>query len=195
MLEKEAENLLERNKFCVVKRKFIKNRNQLEKTKLNFPWVMKVVSKRAVHKAKIRGVITNINNLKKAEEAFRNLKKIKGFKGVMLQETAKGQEIILGLKKTPEFNHVILVGAGGSIAEKIKDISFRVCPITKKDADKMLNELKIRFNDCRMKKIAGNLVKLSQIAKKYPKIIELDINPLIVNEKQAVIVDARIVLE
>ena len=94
-----------------------------------------------------------------------------------------------------------MLGFGGIYTEIFKDITFRVCPIEEKDALQMIHELKshkilegARANHgIDMKKLASLLVKVSHLPLKYNKIEELDINPLIVNENEALIVDARIV--
>jgi hypothetical protein len=191
--EKQTEDFLEKQCFNVVKRIIVKSKSQLSNINLEFPWVMKISSHKAIHKARIGGTILGIKNLKQAEKAFSKLIKIKAINGLIVQEMEKGQEIILGLKNTPEFGLAIMVGAGGGKVEEQKDISFRVCPIIETDAKEMLSELKINVRNS--KEVIKNLIKLSSLAKKYPKINELDINPLIVNKKQAIVVDARMVIE
>ena len=109
--------------------------------------------------------------------------------------------IITGLKKDPTFGHVIAFGVGGIFTEIIKDVVFRVCPISKKDAIEMIKEIKAYkiLEGTRGEKpvnfysLLRVLLALSELSKKYENIEELDINPLIVNEKNAKIVDARIV--
>ncbi len=120
-----------------------------------------------------------------------------------MQEFFKGREIIIGLKKDETFEHVIMVGIGGIYTEILKDVSFRVCPINLDDADEMLNELKLKKllegvrgeKRINFKLLNSLLVKVSKLPEKYGDIKEMDINPLIVNSKDAKIVDARIVLE
>ena len=159
---------------------------------------MKVSSKDINHKMKLGGVILNIKTQKEAERAFEKLSQIKGFEQAMVQEMLSGEELILGIKKTPEFNQVIMLGAGGSNVEQKKDVSFRVLPINKEDTKQMLEELKI-YNQIKDKVhvelILQNLLKLSNFAEKNPNMQELDINPLMINKNQAEIVDARIVFE
>lgn len=200
MIEKEAENFLEKEGFNVVKRKVVKNKNELEKA-ISFvgsPIAMKISSKKIVHKARVKGVIVNIHGLKAAEKAFNKLKKIKDFEEVLIQKMIMGQFLIIGLKKTPEFGLAIMVGAGGGNVERMHDVSFRICPINEKDADEMLKEIRfykrLKQKHVNFNAIKKNLLKISNLSKKYPSIEELDINPLIVNEKEAIIVDARIVM-
>jgi len=119
----------------------------------------------------------------------------------MVQKYIKGKQVILGIKKDPTFGHALLFGLGGIFVEELKDIAFRVCPVTNKDVDEMIKEIEgyhiltgLRgekpVNFSKIKKI---LLKLCKLTNRYKNIEELDINPLIVNHKEAIIVDARIV--
>ena len=191
ILEKEAEDFLEKNQFSVVNRNFIKNKSQLRNIKLSFPWVMKVYSKKIIHKNKANGIILNIKNLSQAEHSFNKLSKLKGFQGTIIQEQIKGQELILGLKSTEDFGLSILLGRGGTNVEKIKDITFRIIPINQKDAEQMIKDLKIKINN--KQAIINNLLKLNKLALKNKNIQELDINPIILTKDKATIVDARII--
>ena len=200
LTEREAEEFLEKNGFKVVNRALAKSKQDLIKIEkqIKFPLAMKVSSKDINHKMKLGGVILNIKTQKEAERAFEKLSQIKGFEQAMVQEMLSGEELILGIKKTPEFNQVIMLGAGGSNVEQKKDVSFRVLPINKEDTKQMLEELKI-YNQIKDKVhvelILQNLLKLSNFAEKNPNMQELDINPLMINKNQAEIVDARIVFE
>ncbi len=201
--EREAEEFLEKKGFPIAKRIFAKNFNECEKAakKIGFPLVLKIASKKIIHKSDVNGVKVGIKDEKELEKAFNELKKIKYFEGVMVQEYLDGKFIITGLKKDPTFGHVIAFGLGGIFTEIIKDVAFRVCPITKKEAIEMIKEIKAYkiLEGTRGEKpvnfysILRVLLALSELSKKYKDIQELDINPLIVNEKNAKIVDARIV--
>lgn len=197
--EKEAEDCLEKKGFIVIDRISIKKKSEIPKAikKITFPWVMKVSGRKIIHKNKIGGIKLGIKNPEEAIKSFQKLKKIKNSKGVIIQKQIKGKEFLLGIKKTPEFGHVVAFGAGGIHTEKLKDVSFRVCPFNKKDAKEMIKEIKAakKLNKKITNKIKQNLIKLCKLIQKYPKIKELDINPLIINEKDALIVDARIAWE
>ena len=106
------------------------------------------------------------------------------------------------MKKDPTFGHVIAAGVGGIYVEVYKDVSFRVCPITERDAEAMLDDLKGRaiLEGARGKKLnkgalVAALVKLSRLPEKQPRLAELDINPFILNDKEGKVVDARVILE
>lgn len=197
LTEREAEDFLEKKGFKVVDRILIKHKRNLSQVKIDFPWVMKVSSRHIVHKAEFGGTILNINSLEQAEQAFDKLKEIDNFEGVLVQEFIEGEELIIGLKKTPEFGNVIMLGKGGSSVEKEKDTSFRVLPITTKDAKEMISEIRIYKqlikNKVNIAEIIKNLVKISNLSREKD-ILELDINPLMANQNQAIIVDSRIVL-
>jgi len=179
----------------------------LSSIKQNFPLVLKLVSPDAVHKTEFRGVrvIKDASSLAVEFDDLIAVAKKKHLKteGILVQEFVQGKEVIIGIKKDPSFGHVIMFGLGGIMVELLKDVSFRVCPITESDADSMINDLKGKglltgfrgepaVNLSLLKKI---LVKASYIPVKNPSISELDINPLIINEKDAVVVDSRIVLD
>ncbi|MEI6731766.1 MAG: acetate--CoA ligase family protein [archaeon] len=198
LTEKEAEDLLEKEKFNVVKRAVARNKSDFNKIsrQIEFPWVMKAASSKIVHKAKVGGVVLNIKNISSAENAFDKLKRIKGFEKVMIQERVHGEELIVGIKRTPEFSHVLMFGKGGTNVQKENDVSFRALPVSVDDVKEMMAETKV-FSLLKKKKVKiavveQNLMKMSRLAEKYPSLLELDINPLIVNNKNAVVVDARI---
>lgn len=199
--EKEAEEFLEKQGFNLVKRANIKKIEQIGdiEKKIAYPWVMKVNSSKIAHKARLGGVILNITSQIKAQEAFEKLEKIENFEEVMIQEQISGEEIIIGLKKTPEFSQVLMFGKGGSKVEEEKDVVFRVLPVTNKELDEMIKEIHfykiLNEKQVNIKSIKELLIKTNKLAKAYPKIIELDINPALISSKEAKIVDARIILE
>jgi len=196
----ESLNLLKLEGLPVVKGFKIDSVNALKIAceEFGYPIVMKIVS--AEHKIDIGGVKTNIKDYEEAVKTFKKLSKIT--KEVLIQPQVKGLELSLGIKKDPVFDQVILFGLGGMFIELIKDVSLRVCPVTKKEAHEMINELKTTelLKGYRgkpgvdLKKLENLIVNLSRIAIKKD-IKELDINPLIAQNKEFNIVDARVDLE
>ncbi|MFA5405920.1 MAG: acetate--CoA ligase family protein [Candidatus Nanoarchaeia archaeon] len=167
--------------------------------RVQFPIVMKIVSQTQTHKTDVGGVITNINSINEAINAFKKLKRIT--KSIMIQEQLNGVELIIGVKKDPVFNQVIMIGLGGVLVELLKDVSLRVCPINLNEAKLMINKLKtypllkgyrgkIGININLLTKL---LVNLSRTAVDND-IKELDINPLFATDKKLIIVDARLKL-
>lgn len=198
LTEKEAEDLLQKEGFDVVQRIIAQNKDDLINIAKNipFPWVMKVSSINIVHKAKTGGVFVNVQNIIQAQVKFDEISKIQGSSGAMIQKMISGEEIIIGIKKTPEFGHTLMFGKGGSNVQKDKDISFRVIPASKKDIKEMIGETKISIElkdkKANIKKLYSVLGKIEKLVSKYPSINELDINPLFLNSKESIVVDARI---
>ncbi len=174
--------------------------------KFSFPLVLKLSAKNLVHKSDI-GAVTVVKHpdelQMKLDILMAAAKKYKLIlEGILVQEYIEGHQLIIGIKRDPTFGHCVMLGSGGIFVEMIKDVAFRVCPITDDDAQEMINELKgkrilegyrggIKANLGELRKI---LVKVSLLPKKVPKIDELDINPFILNSKTGKVVDARIVV-
>jgi succinyl-CoA synthetase beta subunit len=198
--EKQAGKFLLKNGFSILKTYYVPKLEELPNVleKLKFPVVLKISGSKIVHKGKLGGVKLGIKNIKGAEKAFRDLSKIKGFEGVLIQEQYKRKkEFLLGVKKTSEFGHVIAFGTGGSSVEETGDIYFRVCDFDLGEAEKLIKESKIsrglKKKDYDLLKEA--LVKMCRIVHNNPKIKELDINPLILGKDSPYVVDSRIFFE
>jgi succinyl-CoA synthetase beta subunit len=205
--EFETEKLL--SKYVkVAKRVMVKTWFECEKAsrKVRFPLVLKIISKDALHKSDIGGVVIVKNKLE-LEDSFNSLikivkKKKMKLEGVMVQEFVDGNFVLIGLKKDAVFGHAVALGAGGIYTEYLKDVTFRVCPITLKDATEMVNDLKLKDLLLGARGKSGNvealkkaLVAVSKLPLKYPNIKELDINPFVLGPKSGKVVDARMVLE
>jgi len=195
--EKEAEDFLEKNELKVVQRTFSKNKSDLKKIKIPFPWVMKISSKKIMHKARMHGVKTNINTIEEAEKYFEIISKIENFEESIIQKQISGKEIILGIKKTPEFGHVLMFGKGGTNIEQEKDVTFRVIPIKEEDIKSMIKDTKIskELTEKETRNIIEAINKIQKLIKNNSQITELDINPLMINDKEYMVVDARIVMK
>ena len=197
LTEKEAEKFLEKEGFSIAEGFFIKNKSQFEKNDFNGKFAAKASGKKIVHKKNIGGVILGISSTEDATKALDRLMKIKGAEEVFFQRQLSGKEFLLGIKKTPEFGHVVVYGVGGSGVEEKKDFSFRVCPFDSDDADKMIKETSIgRRSDSEDKiLLKKEIMKFCKLAEKFPGIKELDINPLMINGGRAYVVDARVDFE
>jgi acyl-CoA synthetase (NDP forming) len=137
-----------------------------------------------------------------------NVKKYKSdahIDGILLRRMIpKGEEVILGSKRDVSFGGVVMFGLGGIFVEVMKDISFKVAPLSQKEAQDMIDEIKgapllygMRNLPARdVDALKESLQRLSQLVEECPQIKELDINPLIVLEKGkgCFIADARIIL-
>jgi acetyltransferase len=197
LVEKTAEPFLKKEGFKVINSIIIKERNEIPSKILpeDFPIVMKVSGKRILHKNKIGGVKVGIRNYKTALTNFDLLMKIKNSEEVIVQKQISGDEFLLGIKYTNEFGHVLAFGIGGVKVEQMKKVAFRACPLNRKEISGMIKEVVPKIKRNYLKKIRKNILKLSKLSKKYPNIRELDINPLIVDKKQAIVVDARILFD
>ncbi len=178
-------------------------------TDLGTPVAMKISSPDISHKSDVGGVVLNVRRgevkTTYADIISRIKKSVPGanIEGVLVQQMAPaGHETIVGLKKDDQFGHALMFGLGGIFVEVYKDVSFRVVPVERRDALEMISEIKgypilkgIRGRKpADIDAIARVLVSVSDMAEKE-KIIELDINPLIVSENGAVAVDARAMVD
>ncbi len=173
--------------------------------KLKYPVVLKIISKDALHKSDVGGVVIahGTGELMPTFTALKEAAKKNRIKleGILVQEFVQGKEVIIGIKNDQTFGHVIAFGIGGKYVEVLKDITFRVCPITAADAEQMINELKFgkllfgarNEKPANRKVLVNTLVKVSRLPLRNKKIEELDINPFIINEKMGKVADARIV--
>jgi len=171
--------------------------NEIDGISLNYPLVCKICSNKIYHKTDVGGVILNIKNGRELEEAIEKLRK-KFNEKIIVQEMINGVEFIVGVTVHEELGKIILFGLGGTMAELHKKHSFRMIPITREDAEEMVNELEINslFNGYRGMKIDKQKLidAIFHIAKiSYCKNLSFEINPLIVNEEGAFAVDIKFV--
>ncbi len=178
--------------------------------KVGFPLVMKVVSPQILHKTDVGGVkvgIDNINDVKKTfKDMYGRLSKKKGVhvKGILLEKMVpKGVELIVGLQNDAQFGPVIMVGMGGVLTEVMRDVAFRMLPITTSDARSMLDELKGSkmlkgFRGSKpidMNMLTTALVKIGKLGVDHATHFNsIDFNPVIVYPKSYAVVDAKILL-
>jgi acetyl-CoA synthetase (ADP-forming) len=178
---------------------------------IGFPVVLKIISPDIIHKSDAGGVKVNLKTAAEVEAAFNtimeNAKKYKAdakIVGVLIQEMApQGTEVIIGAVKDPQFGQTVMFGLGGIFVELLKDVSFRVAPLTKEDAKEMITNLKAfpLLNGYRGSKPADIdalvevICNVSKMILDNPEIKELDLNPVMAYPKGSKCVDARIILE
>ena len=175
--------------------------------RLGYPVVLKGSGSQLLHKTELDVIRLNLKNAREVREAFREIKKNAGDKleGVLVQEMVKGErELVIGLIKDPQFGPCVMFGLGGIYTEILRDVSFRVAPITKQDAYQMMEEIRARkildavrgMAPADKKTLAKALVGLGRLGIDHPEIKEVDVNPLILTKKgKPMAVDALIVLE
>lgn len=197
--EKKSGMFLKRFGFNIVESFFVESKSDLKIAveKVGSPFVVKVFGKGIVHKKKLGGVEVGVRSYEEALGIYERFMKIKGAGGVVVQREIidKGAEFLVGLQKTPEFGHVIAFGVGGSDVEKLGKVDFRVCPIDKKDAMELIEEnfWGLSFKDKKI--LVKVLFRFCKLAREFPQIEELDINPLVISKRGAVVLDSRIVFE
>ena len=180
-------------------------------SKIGFPVVMKIASPDILHKSDANGVKLGLHNKSQVKQAFsRLINNAREFKadadihGILISPMVQpGVEIIIGTKIDEQFGPVIMYGLGGVMVEILKDISFRVLPITRHSAKSMIKETKSYpiLNGVRglppydQKALVNLLLLVSELVEAYPDIQEMDLNPVILHHEGLSIVDARIILK
>jgi len=178
---------------------------------IGFPVVLKIVSPDIIHKSDVGGVVVGLKTAKDVRNAYHQiLKNVKRHKadakivGVLVQEMAPSStEVIVGAIKDPQFGPALMFGLGGIFVEVLKDVTFRVAPITEDEAREMITEVKAypllrgyrNQPPADIEAIVEILLKTSRLVMEHQEIKELDLNPIMVYEKGAKTVDARIILE
>jgi len=177
---------------------------------VGFPVALKIVSPDITHKSDVGGVKLNLSTPDEAKAAFDEIvaaaKKAQPdakIDGVSVQKMARpGIEVIMGMSQDAQFGPVLMFGLGGILVEVLKDVSFRLVPITPRDARQMVQEIKGRpllegyrgQEPADVEALEKLLLRLSDFIEKHPEIAELDLNPIFAYKDGAVAVDARIIL-
>jgi acetyltransferase len=174
---------------------------------IGFPVAVKMNSVDVTHKSDVGGVILNLTDeagVRRAFDAIREIVKRIGATdgGVLVSAMAPpGQEVVVGLTRDLQFGHAVMFGLGGTLVEILKDVAFRVVPVTGKDAAEMIAEIRgarvlqgVRGGKpADVAALQRLLVQVSSLAMKQPEIAEMDLNPVIAYEHGLLIVDARVV--
>jgi acetate---CoA ligase (ADP-forming) subunit beta len=213
LTEVEAKELLNKAGIPVVQTKLAHSKREAISIskEIGFPVVMKVNSRDVIHKSDSGGVKLGLANATQAGKAYSEImSSIKQahpdarIEGVSVQPmVAPGVEVIVGMSKDPQFGPVIMFGLGGILVEVLKDVSFRIVPLTERDAGEMIREIKGYpiLEGYRGQKPAclpaleKLIVEVSRFVERNSHIRELDLNPVFAYPDGALAVDARIILE
>ena len=178
--------------------------------RIGYPIVMKMTSKTTSHKTDVGGVRVNIGSADALRAQYQDLVAkleerglLEGLEGVIIQEMVKGsREMVCGIATDPQYGPQLMFGLGGVFIEVMKDVTFRIAPITDVDAHEMVRSVKAYkllqgargTTPAQIDQIESTLLRLSQLVSDFAFIDELDINPLIISEKngEAIAVDGRI---
>ncbi len=178
---------------------------------IGFPAVLKIASPDVVHKSDAGGVKIGLTNEAEVGQAYDEILASIGsayptaqVDGISVQAMAQpGVEVIMGVSIDPQFGPVLMFGLGGILVEVLKDVAFRIAPLTQRDAAQMIREIKgypileghRGQKPVDVSALENSLLKLSRFVEERPMIRELDLNPVIAYSDGLTVVDARIVLE
>ncbi|HVN89867.1 MAG TPA: acetate--CoA ligase family protein [Candidatus Binataceae bacterium] len=184
---------------------------QRQAAAMDFPVVMKIVSRDILHKTEAGGVIVGVKTAEEAAEAYdKIIANAKAYKadakidGVLVQQMLSGgQEVIVGAVTDPSFGKVVAFGLGGVLVEVLKDVTFRLAPATESDALSMLDGIAAAeilrgvrggaaVNRAALAKI---IVAVSELVSDFPEIRELDLNPVFARPDSATAADVRVLLD
>ena len=213
LTEIESKEFLQEAGIPVIETKLAKTKKEAISLSKNmgFPVALKVASPDIIHKSDSGGVKLGLANATQVANAYSEIMSSirQNFpqarvQGVSVQKMARpGVEVIIGMNKDAQFGPVLMFGLGGILVELLKDVAFRLVPLTSKDAEEMIREIKgypllqgyrgqepvdIPF-------LEQLIVKVSELVEQCPQIRELDLNPIFAYQDGAVAVDARIILE
>jgi acetyltransferase len=179
-------------------------------TELGRPVALKLCSPQILHKSDADGVRLGLETADQVKDAFNqivdNAKRFDAtaeIRGCLVSPMAEpGTEVIIGTKTDPQFGPVIMFGIGGILVEVVKDVVFRVLPISRRAARQMLSEVRSAplLNGVRgqppvdHEALIDLLMTVSEVIEAYPEIQEMDLNPVIARENDLTVVDARIIL-
>lgn len=201
LLEEEGQEVLRAYGFPLPQSSLAKNENDAVKIakKIGYPIVMKIASPQIIHKSDAGGVKVNLTNDGEVKTAFKEIiKNAKKYnkkaeiKGVLIVEMVKGgKEMIIGSKLEPGFGPVIMLGMGGIYVEVLKDVTFRLAPVTDREANEMISSIKTKKllegvrgeKPSDINKLSECIQRLSQLVTDFKEIKELDMNPVLVMEK------------
>jgi acetyltransferase len=214
LIEAEAKKLLEYYNVPVVKTMVAQTADEAVNlaSQIGYPVVLKILSPQIIHKTDAGGVVLDINSEAEVREAFeRIIKKAKEYnpnaeiQGVTVQPMIKkqGYEVIIGAKTDPLFGPVILFGMGGIGVELFKDFAIGIPPLNQTLVRRMMEETKVyrllkgyrNVPPANIRLLEGIMVQFSQMLLDFPQLKEVDINPLFINENEALAFDARIVID
>jgi len=181
--------------------------------RIGYPVALEIESPQIIHKTEVGGIVLNINSREELEREYQrmleNIKsKVPGAKieGIIVRKMAeKGREVLIGMSKDPIFGPLIAFGSGGIMVELIRDVSFRVTPLSIEDVNEMIKETKAykMLKGFRgepegdMEVVKDVILRVAKLAEDFKEVKELDINPFFVYEKGkgGLAIDIKVLLE
>ena len=203
LAENEVKEVLKEGGISTTDFQYFHDISEIDLSKLRFPVVLKICSPDILHKTDVGGVILNIASKEELAKHVDTFKKKFSGKGMLVEPMYKGAvEVIVGLINDASFGLTLMFGVGGIYTEVYKDVTFRIVPIDRADAEEMLSEIKAapiiegtRKIKVDREKLLDLLLKTSEFAYKNAKYIDqMDLNPVIVSEDEVRAVDAKLIL-
>ncbi len=182
-------------------------------TKIGFPVVLKIASPDILHKTDVGGVKVGLNSASEVHDAFdmityrakRYVPDANIWGCIVQQMVPDGLEILIGMNQDPQFGPLVTFGLGGIFVEVLKDVSFRIAPFSRREAEQMIYEIRTRSllkgvrgkPPADKKVLIDTIMRVGQLVTDFPEIAELDINPFILYEenKGGFAIDMRLVLK
>ena len=213
LLEPEAKSICKEYGIPVTDFRIAKNEAEAVSfaDEIGYPVVLKIISPDVIHKSDVGGVIVGLKTAEDVRNAYKQImENVKNHKpnakiiGMLVQEMAPSStEIIVGAIKDPQFGPALMFGLGGIFVEVLKDVTFRIAPLTRDEAEEMIKEVRAypllkgyrNTPPADIEAIVNILLNTSRLVMEHQEIKELDLNPIMVYEKGAKTVDARIILE
>ncbi|MEW6375366.1 MAG: acetate--CoA ligase family protein [Thermodesulfobacteriota bacterium] len=213
LTEFESKEILKQAGIPVIETRLAKTEEEAVylSQEIGFPVALKIASPDVIHKSDSGGVKLALNHADEVKTAYNEIiesvsQQYPGIliQGVSVQKMARpGTEVIVGTNKDPQFGPVIMFGLGGIFVEILKDVSFRIIPVDRRDALEMIKEIKgypllqgYRGKEpANISVLVEIILKLSSLIEKNPQIKELELNPIVAYGDGAAAVDARIILE
>jgi acyl-CoA synthetase (NDP forming) len=178
---------------------------------IGFPVALKLISQDILHKSDAGCVALNLGNREEVRAAYHGIlenaeraKRDALIEGFLVQEMVqKGHEVIVGLATDPTFGKIILFGLGGIFVEILKDVAIRMIPITKVDAQDMIEEIKgygvlqgARGKEpANLQLLREILLGVSRLGNEVEQIREMDLNPVFISSSKAIVADSRILVQ
>jgi len=204
LAENEVKDLLRSYQIKTTKYKIVNKIKDLDDLDLKFPVALKICSSKILHKTDVGGVKLDIKNMSELKDKFKDFKKRFPKENLLVdQMVKKGVEIIIGLVQDPTFGLTIMYGMGGIFTELYEDVTFRVVPIERYDAEEMVNEIKgkkilegFRKMPANKEMVIDLLMRVSNIGNELmDNINEMDLNPVFVYGDDICVVDAKLILK
>jgi acetyl-CoA synthetase (ADP-forming) len=204
LAENEVKDLLNLYGVRTTKYKVVKRLEDLDRLGLRFPVALKVCSRKILHKTDVGGVKLDIRDMKELKKTFKMFRKKFPSETLLVDEMAeKGVEVIVGLVQDPTFGLSIMFGIGGVFTELYKDVTFRVVPIDRYDAEQMIRDIKGKkllegFRNTKADKelVVDLLLRVSKVGEELDDYVDqMDLNPVFVYGDDICVVDAKLILK